>query len=668
MKKIVKLIIGIVIAVLLLVSITIGGLAFFVNPNSVKPYLTKIVHDRTGHELSIEGKLKWSIYPQLGISAENITIKNKPNFPDEPLLNAKKLIVSVQLLPLLSKHIKINKVIVNDVELNLTVNKADQTNWTLKKSEKSSTQVQSNEKKPKSFSVDVSKIAINNAKIKYYNMPKNQTTTISNFNLATKEIEPNKPFKIDSDFRLTNTHYDFSGMVQYHPEESLLLLQDYHFSFEGKKTATISGNAEINIEKERFEMKPLNFNIADLEASGSLEGKNLFSNLDVHGHAETNNFNPKTLLSAIGHPIRTDDSNALSSARLTTDIVINSQSINFNNIQASVDKTKFNGDAHYSPKKNTMIFNLAGDQVAIDRYTLAKDGKTKATSHNEKTVKTKTPFHVTGKVSFNTIYAKNARIDKFKSDLSYSDNQLRFTNLNANIFEGTTAGSITIDTKPKKSIIQVNQNLQQISVAAAQNTIIGSAKVTGRANARINISIQDGLKTLNGNINVISRNGDINGIDVDYQIARASNIIQKITSQKAEDRGKTPYSVFTAQINIQNGVADNPSMVIESPTMKVKAHGKTNLVTKELDYKLAARTKKSTEIDTNNVHFDLSEYDIPIIVKGTIDDLKVSLDLVELAKITAKKQIIKTIEKHIIPGEGKPISDTIEKIKDVLPF
>lgn len=672
MKKLFKIIIGIMIATLLLVSIAVAALAFFVDPNSIKPYLTKVVSDKTGQELSIDGKLKWRIYPQLGISAENILLKNKPNFPEEPMLSANKLVVSVQVLPLLSKQVKINKIMIHDANVNLTINKNDEANWAFKQPKKTSPKPTENEKKSKSFSVDVSKISIQNAKIKYNNMLQNKITTISSFNLNTKEIEPNKPFKVDSSFTFGKTNYNFSGMVQYHPLEALLLLHDYHFSFEGEKTATLSGNAEINIAKERLEMKPLTFKMADLEANGSLQGQNIFSNLDIRGNAQTNNFNPKSVFSAFGKPIRTNTSDALSSAKLTTDIIINSQAIQLKNLSASIDKSKFNGDARYLPNKSTVVFNLVGDQIAIDRYTLvknvAKNGFKKKSSENKNNDSSTKTLNLDGRISLNTIYAKNARIDNFKSNLSYSDNELRFTNLSAGVFEGTTSGSVTINMKPKTPIVQLNQTLNNISVAAAQNTIVGTAKITGQANARINISLQDGLNTLNGDINIISRNGEIDGVDVDYQIARAANFIQKITTGTPENRGKTPYSVITAQLNIKNGVAYNPHMIIESPTMKVRAKGKTNLVNKELDYKFAARTKKPTEINTENIHMDLADYDIPIIVKGTIDNPKVSLDLAELAKITAKKQIIKTIEKHIIPGDGKPISDTIEKIKDVLPF
>ena len=338
MKRIIKFTIGIVVTVLILAGIAVAGVAIFVNPNNIKPYLTNVVSEKTGHEMEIAGKLKWSIYPKLGISAENVIVKNKPNFPDEPLLNAKKLIVSVQLIPLFSKQLKVDEIIINDVDLNLTTNRANQTNWEFKKSNHSTSHSNSENsaKNSKSFSINVSKIAINNANIKYHNMIENRTTKVSGFNLTTKDIHPNEPFKIDSDFSISETHYYFAGKVQYHPEEALLLLQDYNFNFEGAKEATLSGNAEINIKTERLEMKPLHFQMADLEAEGSLNGSKIFSNLDIKGVMETNNFNPKVLFSATGNPIRTNDSDALSSAKLSTEISIASNAIRFKNIQAKV--------------------------------------------------------------------------------------------------------------------------------------------------------------------------------------------------------------------------------------------------------------------------------------------------------------------------------------------
>ncbi len=77
----------IVLATILLIVIAIGSLPFFIDPNNFKPEISAAVKDDTGRELTLEGDLKLSMFPWIGISTGKIALGNAEGFQDQALCN-----------------------------------------------------------------------------------------------------------------------------------------------------------------------------------------------------------------------------------------------------------------------------------------------------------------------------------------------------------------------------------------------------------------------------------------------------------------------------------------------------------------------------------------------------------------------------------------------------
>ncbi len=660
MKKILKILVWILLSLVVIAGLAFAAVTIFINPNNIKPYLTKMVAEQSGQELAIEGELKWTLYPLLGVSAEHVILKNKPNFPNEPLINAKKIIVSVQLRPLFSKQIKIDEILMSDVDINLTKNNASENNWTLEKS-KSAKNEETETATAQKYSVDISKILIQNANIKYNNIPEHKITSLTKLNFSTKNMQLEKPFKLNADFNYDNSHYIFAGNVEFHSEDELLVLRDYRLTIQGKKDTKISGDAELNFKSEQLVLKPFHIQLPSFKAVGNIQGSKVFSTPNIIGHLDTENFNLKNVATSLGYPIHTASSDALSSALISMDLTIIPNVIQLDNIRGTIDQTKFTGSLRWNMVNSLLNFTIIGNQISLNKYKMASES-TKTADQGAKN-QSNSNFKANGKLSFGTIIADKIQFDRFSSNLSYEDEVLNLTNIVAGIFGGTTTGSASISTKTKEPVIQINQNLSGINISAAEKLLIGESKISGTANVQANLRVQGEVNNLNGNINFVSRNGEIQGVDLDYQLQRAASLIQR-SDNAAKDRGKTPYSTLSSVATIKNGVVYNSQVLLESPTFKVSADGATNLVSKAIDYNLKLKSKKSIDINTEILHMDLSDYEIPVTITGTFDEFNVKLNVVELSKAAAKKQLIKQIEK----AAERPLGDTIESIRKALPF
>ncbi|MEQ8662711.1 MAG: AsmA family protein, partial [Gammaproteobacteria bacterium] len=118
--------------VVVLVVLVVGGIAAllaFVDPNDYKDEIAARVRATTGRELVLEGPLELGLYPKIRLQAGPLRLGNAAGFGDEPFFAAERIQVAVATLPLLSRRLEMDKVILHGLNLNLARNAAGTTNW-----------------------------------------------------------------------------------------------------------------------------------------------------------------------------------------------------------------------------------------------------------------------------------------------------------------------------------------------------------------------------------------------------------------------------------------------------------------------------------------------------------------------------------------------------------
>ncbi|MGR9000161.1 MAG: AsmA family protein, partial [Gammaproteobacteria bacterium] len=106
MRKPLKIILSVIAAVVLLLVIAVCTVSLFIDPNNYKPEIAAAVKDRTGRDLILEGELKLSIFPWLGISTGKMTLGNADGFQDQPFATLEESNIKFKLLPLLTKKVE----------------------------------------------------------------------------------------------------------------------------------------------------------------------------------------------------------------------------------------------------------------------------------------------------------------------------------------------------------------------------------------------------------------------------------------------------------------------------------------------------------------------------------------------------------------------------------
>ena len=110
MGKLFKILAWLLLVVVVLIGTAVVVAPLVLDPNDFKGDIITQVKERTGRDLKIEGDLKLSVFPWLGIEIGGVELGNAPGFGDQPFAAAKSAAVRVKLMPLLDKELEVDTI------------------------------------------------------------------------------------------------------------------------------------------------------------------------------------------------------------------------------------------------------------------------------------------------------------------------------------------------------------------------------------------------------------------------------------------------------------------------------------------------------------------------------------------------------------------------------
>ena len=131
MSKTLKITLIIFAAVLALAGLGAWYAASSINPAKLTQLLSSTVKDATGRELKIAGPVSLTIFPSIGVKAEQVSLSNARWASDSEMLSLQRVELEVKLFPLFSGNVEISSINLVGLEAHLQTNKAGLNNWDL---------------------------------------------------------------------------------------------------------------------------------------------------------------------------------------------------------------------------------------------------------------------------------------------------------------------------------------------------------------------------------------------------------------------------------------------------------------------------------------------------------------------------------------------------------
>ncbi|MDD5411216.1 MAG: AsmA family protein, partial [Methylobacter sp.] len=389
----------IVLATILLIVIAICTLPFFIDPNDSKPKISAAVKDATGRELILEGDLKLSLFPWIGISTGKIILGNAEGFQDQPFATAAESKIKVKLLPLLSKKIEVRRIVLKDLALNLTKNKQGISNWddlTASADTKAALlpDTDNGKQDEQSTPFTIGGISIKNAHVNWDNQQTGKHIEIKDLNLNTDQFTYDEPVDVDLSLVVLNDEAKLKESIKLSTDFTvnekldtfLLVNTDLQTTTEGESipgksiTTTLSANdVALDMAKQTAKISGLQLKSGDATLSAEITGTDIKDKPSFQGPVTIAPFSPTKLMQQLAIELPAmQDANALSSLAINFDLQATADSANLQNLVMVLDDTHIKGSASIKDFALPAIaFNLVADAIDADRYSSTPDKSSK---------------------------------------------------------------------------------------------------------------------------------------------------------------------------------------------------------------------------------------------------------------------------------------------------
>ena len=115
-----------------LVALVVVGITFLLlapPTDLIRDRLVAEVKARTGRDLVVAGEARFTFVPSLGIKMKDVSLSAPAGMPGPPLLKAARLEVSVALMPLITREVQIDQLVLVKPVIDLRVDANGRRSW-----------------------------------------------------------------------------------------------------------------------------------------------------------------------------------------------------------------------------------------------------------------------------------------------------------------------------------------------------------------------------------------------------------------------------------------------------------------------------------------------------------------------------------------------------------
>ncbi len=313
-------------------------------------------------------------------------------------------------------------------------------------------------------------------------------------------------------------------------------------------------------------------------------------------------------------------------------------------------------------------FDVEVDQFDADLY-LPKNTAPAATAKSNQSeqpidLSALRKLNLDGSLRIGALKVANVKSSQVRLDVKAHNGLVNLSPLSANLYQGSTSGSVSINAQATPSIA-INQNLLGVNVAELTKDAANFDTLEGKGNVAVNVITQGNTvsafkKALNGNLSLNLANGAIKGINIAKKLRDAKAMLGKgnaeSQTQAADKNEKTDFSELKATFKITNGVAHNDDLLLKSPLLRLGGAGDINIGADSMDY--VAKATLAGTLEGQGGKESVSGITVPVRISGPFTDLKYKLDFGAMLSGAAKQKI--EVKKEEIKAKAE------DKVKDKL--
>jgi AsmA protein len=694
-RKPLKIILSVIAAVVLLLVITVCTVPLFIDPNNYKPEIAAAVKDRTGRDLILEGELKLSIFPWLGISTGKMTLGNAAGFQDQPFATLEDSNIKFKLLPLLTKKVEISRIVLKGLALNLAKNPQGISNWDDLKAlfatkSTSSPSINNSGKQgetgaPSAFAIGG--IAIENARINWDDQQSGKHLFLKDINLNTEKFTFDEPVAADLSLVLVDAGIKLTESIKLSTtltiNQSLDILALRHSDLQtitegenipGKSLTTVLTAIDVALDtgKQTVKASGLKLQSGDVTLSAEITGNHINDKPSFQGPVSIASFSPVKLMKQLSIPAPLmRDANALSKLAINFNLLTTENSVELQKLAMTLDDTKINGSTSIKDfALPVIVFNLAIDTIDLDRYlapvvdkssrTITSPAVAIAATASSLPVETLRKLNVDGQLSLGKLKISDLIMQDIQLNTSAKNGIVTTQQSVKQFYQGSYIGNLSMDIRNKKPVLEVNEKITHVQLEPLLKDFKGAARISGIIDASTQLQGQgdniDELKSsLNGQLSFLLKDSVVKGFNLQKMIDSSKALINGSALPVDSKNDQSLFSEISGTATINNSVIENNDLVAKSSKLRASGKGNANLTTGKLEYKISAKLLKAEATATEPEH--VHDTPVNIIIGGSFNKPTYTLDVAALLTDKNRAKIEKLVDKN---------KDKVNKIADKL--
>lgn len=700
---------GTLAALVILLGGAVAAVYFFVSPDVVKDRVMREVKERTGRDLTIAGTPRISFWPNIAVSMSNVSLSNPPGMAGPPTVTMAALEADVQLRPLLSREVVIDRILMREPVVDLRVDGAGRRNWDFAEwlipggaadrvryaqaAQPSRTDAgTSGQRAPRALPPQLENLKLGALQV--------VNGTVRYSDERAKVAEEVKALDMTMSAETISAPLDAKGSLNWRGE-------------------ALQFTARLAPLRAALEQKPVAVaaQITGQAVEANWEGNATFgSDLVLDGRLSAKSDAPERLARLAG---RTIDPQALAGGvKITTGVKTAAQSVTLSDARldalgatttgtVTVDtkgaRPHLRGNLRFSELDVNKLQRLAGIEPAQRPQQQANRPQQPGPGSVEDIVKqgpsgpaanpaarprpdakrsgwSTDPIDTAFlgladadlKIQFGKLSAANVTTGPGQATIAHRDRAADVTVEDIQLYQGRGRGRVTVNGTGQQ--VQVGANILGENLTAQNffKDFGGPEWLFGRLRVALAVTAQGQseyqlVQSLNGRGELTIADGWVIGFNV-AELLR--NLGQgRFSGLEAQPSQKTDFSEAAATFAITNGVARNNDLRVASPLMRVGGAGSLNLAERTVDYTLRPRLVGTTQ--GQGAAADANGLEIPVRVTGPLEKPSLAPDLSGLVKDPNQAlEAIKRIDPKAAEGALKGLlggdGEAQQKARDLL--
>ncbi|ABM62099.1 AsmA family protein [Halorhodospira halophila] len=621
MLRLLKWLLLILLALIVTLGVAIAVVATVIDPNDYRDDLAELAERELGRELEIEGEIEWSFFPWLGIEIGRVTLADAEGYYDEPFVEIDRLSAAVQVWPLLRGELHTRAVELERPIVRLMRDEDGRDNWADlaerfaaaedEHEDDTAAQESADSESPAQDSpadlealggIVIGGLRLHEGAVYWEDRSEDRQIQLDPLNLEVDTLRLDEPVGVRADVLVGD-------------EERVA------FSGEARLSQTDAG--------------------PEIAASWTLDP-----------------LDPKGLLQALGEePPETTDPEVMRSLSGSGTIDATAERIDVTRLILDLDDSRVEAQAAIEPEQPTIEFAAQLDRIDLDGYLPpeAAEGEANGNGNGETATANDNggpeglgdlrevaldfpleplrPLILDGRVGIGELRAADLTVTDFEALLSGADGELGAESLQAHLYEGELAGHAWLDARDDDPAFDVAASLEGVAFAPLLEDLLGRDWLHGTGQFHFEGSgggphLHGLIEDFDGSGHIAAEDGNLLGLNIPHKIREAAAQLRREDSPEPPgDAERTDFSDLTASFTLEDGVARNDDLLLESPLLDATGEGSADILAEEIDYRVRATFPDGLSEDDAPLLYHLAGATVPLEISGFLFDPDIRLDL-----------------------------------------